>query len=97
MPTSSRMNSYARSVRNVASACTTGTRPRSARPADMPIIVCSQMPTSMKRPPSFGGRLRIAARFSAVTTSTRSSASASASSTSSYVRVALIAPPAAAT
>ena len=48
----------------------TGVRPRSASPAAAPIIVCSQMPTSMKRAPSFGGMLRIAARFSAVITTT---------------------------
>ncbi len=76
IPTSSRMNSNARRVRKVASAWTTGIRPRNARPAAMPIIVCSQMPTSMKRSPSLSGRSRMAARFSAVSTRTRGSASA---------------------
>ena len=83
MPTSVRMNSKARITRKVARACATGVRPRSARPAAAPIIVCSQMPTSMKRAPRTGGRLRIAARFSAVITTTSGRASASACSAAS--------------
>ena len=43
-----------------------GCGPRRASPAAAPIIVCSAMPTSMKRGPSSAGRLRMAARFSAV-------------------------------
>jgi hypothetical protein len=49
----------------------------------MPIIVCSQMPTSTNLGPSEAGSERIAARFSAVITMTRSSSSASSASVDS--------------
>ena len=56
MPTSVRMNSNARMVRNAASACTTGVRPRRARPAAVPTMRLLAMPTSMKRGPSARGQ-----------------------------------------
>jgi len=71
------MNSKARMVRNAASACATGLRPRRASPAAAPISVCSQIPTSTKRGPREAGRPRIGARFSAVITITSSRRAAS--------------------